>query len=80
MEAPTTGPTTLGDLLALPGWSPYYKGAQWDMPDGATLTIEGRIVAILDSQGNDVSRVEHPTLAHTFRAALQVADAFTLRL
>jgi hypothetical protein len=80
MDASTPAPTNLTDLLALPGWSPYYEGAQWDMPDGATLTIERRIVAIIDSQGNDVSRVEHPTLADTFRAALQVADAFNLRL
>lgn len=72
-------PATIEELLREPGWIPYYGGAQHDLPDGANLTIEGCIVAILDSQDNDVTRAEHPTEAAAVRAALQIVAALNPR-
>jgi NTP pyrophosphatase (non-canonical NTP hydrolase) len=72
-------PTTIEALLREPGWIPYHKGAQHDLPDGANLTVENCIVAILDSQDNDVTRAEHPTVAAAIRAALDIAAALDPR-
>jgi NTP pyrophosphatase (non-canonical NTP hydrolase) len=72
-------PTTIEALLREPGWIPYHKGAQHDLPDGANLTVEGRIVAILDSQDNDVTRAEHPTVAAAIGAALDIVAALDPR-
>lgn len=72
-------PATIEELRCEPGWIPYHKGAQHDLPDGANLTVEGCIVAILDSQDNDVTRAEHPTVAAAVRAALQIVAALTPR-
>jgi NTP pyrophosphatase (non-canonical NTP hydrolase) len=72
-------PTTIAELLCEPGWIPYHKGAQHDLPDGANLTVEGRIVAILDSQDNDVTRAEHPTVAAAIGAALDIVAALDPR-
>jgi NTP pyrophosphatase (non-canonical NTP hydrolase) len=72
-------PTTIEALLREPGWIPYHKGAQHDLPDGANLTVENCIVAILDSQDNDVTRAEHPTVAAAIRAALDIVAALNQR-
>ena len=74
-----SAPATIAELRRESGWTPYYKGAQHDLPDGATLTIEGCIVAILDSQDNDATRAEHPTEAAAVRAALQIVAALNPR-
>jgi hypothetical protein len=76
---PNPAPTTIAELLCEPGWIPYHKGAQHDLPDGANLTVENCIVAILDSQDNDVTRAEHPTVAAAIRAALDIAAALDPR-
>jgi hypothetical protein len=77
--SPNPAPTTIEALLRESGWIPYHKGAQHDLPDGANLTVEGCIVAILDSQDNDVTRAEHPTVAAAIRAALQIVAALNPR-